>query len=1001
MAPGEPATHGTSLGFPDGARYTVQHFGDRFGLGVAAVNGLAQDRSGALWIATQTGVFRYDGSRVQQMTGTDALVGHYVDDMLVGPDSSLWFKGFLGIAHYTGGRFVPLRLPRSVHGINRSSQAFAIDRAGNAYVASEQGIVFIPRDPAQPVQVLDATRGLPGEAGMLVLGPDDVVWFTAGRRLGHFQPGSTTFTIDSTIVLPEGPYLGLIFDTAHELWLRTAPHVARIDVAHHTVTFDDAGVAPANPVFGKPSLDREGHVLIPSVAGLFWRDRDRWRCISETQGLTGNGVQIALEDREGALWLGEFGTGLDRVVGMRNWAAWTTAEGLPANTTWSTVRDRFGRLWVGTSQGIGVWDPAHHRWLRPRDRAGNADQEVDQLAVAHDGSIWAMSPTGGLIRIDPVTLHMVTSRAFDQKPYLYEAVAPDGTIWATTRYKLVRFDPRFAAPHPIVVPLPDAMQAQVWYMHFAPNGVLWATGNGTVARFDGAKWRVFTAVDGIAGRAVTSIVALDDRDVWVGYNDVPQVTHLKLDARGAVRAQQYPWELAVVAADSKGRVWFNGRNGLSVVAPDGDLRTLNHSDGLIWDDVGPDGVREEDDGSFMIATSRGLARFAPDAELTHPAAPGVAITSASLGGREQRLDTPGEVAHDAGTLDVSFTPLTLSNPDQVECQHRLAPFETAFTLASARDIRYPALPPGHYELLIMCRRESSGWTQVPASFRFVIAPAWWDTWMARLAEGAIAWALIWGLIRLRTRALEMRRRELEQAVAARNAELVDKNRELHEMSLTDPLTRLRNRRYFQEIIEGEVAHVRRAWSASPGGVRPEYGGELLLLMVDIDAFKVVNDVYGHAVGDRLLQAFADRLSRWMRTSDVLIRWGGEEFLMICRGTDRSSGVLLAKRIIEEVCAEPFDLGAGIRLYKTCSVGWAPFPWISGAGDPLTMENVIELADHALYLAKDFGRNQCVGLLPTPAAIRVFTAIRMETLRGYPAELIDVVRATPGPMRRAG
>ena len=74
---------------------------------------------------------------------------------------------------------------------------------------------------------------------------------------------------------------------------------------------------------------------------------------------------------------------------------------------------------------------------------------------------------------------------------------------------------------------------------------------------------------------------------------------------------------------------------------------------------------------------------------------------------------------------------------------------------------------------------------------------------------------IWGLIRLRTRALEMRRRELEQAVAARNAELVDKNRELHEMSLTDPLTRLRNRRYFQEIIEGEVAHVRRAWSASP------------------------------------------------------------------------------------------------------------------------------------------------------------------------------------------
>ena len=980
----------------------MQHFGDRFGLGVAAVNGLAQDRSGALWIATQTGVFRYDGSRVQQMTETDPLVGHYVDDMLVGPDSSLWFKGFLGIAHYTDGRFVPLRVPRAVHGINRSSQAFAIDQAGNAYVASQDGIAFIPRDTARPPEVLDAAGALRGEAGMLVLGPDGAVWFTAGRRLGRFEPGSSRFTIDSTMLLPEGPYLGLIFDRAHGLWLRTAPHVARINVSRHVVTFDDAGVAPANPVLGKPSLDREGHVLIPSVAGLFWRDRDRWRCISETQGLTGNGIQIALEDREGALWLGEFGTGLDRVVGMRNWSAWTTAEGLPANTTWSTVRDRFGRLWVGTSQGIGVWDPAHHRWLRPRARAGIIDQEVDQLVVARDGSIWALSPTDGVVRIDATTLHMAASREFDHKPYLYEAAAPDGTIWATTRYKLVRFDARSPTPHPVVVPLPDAMEGQIWYMHFAPNGALWATGNGTVARFDGTQWRVFTAADGIVGKAVTSIIAVDDRDVWVGYNNVPQVTHLTLDGRGAVHAEHHPWELAVIAADSKRRVWFNGRNGLSVVAPDGDLRTLNHSDGLVWDDVGPDGVREEDDGSFMIATSRGLARFAPDAELTHPAPPGVAITAVTLGGREQHLGTRTEVAHDAGTLDVSFTPLTLSNPDQVECQHRLAPLEDSFTLASARDLRYTALPPGHYTLLVMCRRESSGWTQAPASFRFTVAPAWWDTWAARLAELAIAWALVWGLVRLRTRTLEMRRRELEHAVAVRNAELVDKNRELHEMSLTDPLTRLRNRRYFQEIIEGEVAHVRRAWSATPSGVRPEYGGELLLLMVDIDAFKVVNDVYGHAVGDRLLQAFADRLSRWMRTSDVLIRWGGEEFLMICRGTERSAGVLLSKRIAEEVCMEPFDLGGGIQLYKTCSVGWAPFPWIGGEEDPLTIENVIELADHALYLAKDGGRNQCVGLLPTPEAIRAFASLRMETLRGYPAELVDVVRtAGPGPLRRAG
>src|SRR6185312_7551714 len=158
------------------------------------------------------------------------------------------------------------------------------------------------------------------------------------------------------------------------------------------------------------------------------------------------------------------------------------------------------------------------------------------------------------------------------------------------------------------------------------------------------------------------------------------------------------------------------------------------------------------------------------------------------------------------------------------------------------------------------RRESSGWTASPASFAFTVLPAWWDRWWSLLLEGAGLWAVVWALVRLRTRALEGHRQALEQAVAARSAELVDKNQELREMSLTDPLTRLRNRRYFHETIDGEVAYVRRLRDSATGPQGADAPGELLLVMVDIDAFKAVNDVYGHAVGDRLLQAFAERLS---------------------------------------------------------------------------------------------------------------------------------------------
>jgi diguanylate cyclase (GGDEF)-like protein len=155
-------------------------------------------------------------------------------------------------------------------------------------------------------------------------------------------------------------------------------------------------------------------------------------------------------------------------------------------------------------------------------------------------------------------------------------------------------------------------------------------------------------------------------------------------------------------------------------------------------------------------------------------------------------------------------------------------------------------------------------------------------------------------------------------------------------------------------------------------------------------------MYGHAVGDRLLQQFAQRLLRLMRSSDVLIRWGGEEFLMICRATDRAGAEVLGRRVIADVGLEPFDLGNGIKIRKTCSVGWAPFPWTGDGFSGLTVENVIELADHALYLAKHGGRNQSVGILPSPLALQMSSQMRIDVLRTYPPDLVQIIRALGEP-----
>jgi len=208
----------------------------------------------------------------------------------------------------------------------------------------------------------------------------------------------------------------------------------------------------------------------------------------------------------------------------------------------------------------------------------------------------------------------------------------------------------------------------------------------------------------------------------------------------------------------------------------------------------------------------------------------------------------------------------------------------------------------------------------------------------------------------------------EQSLHWHSLELQRKNLELQEISYTDPLTGVWNRRYLEEILTAESGQVLRNYErARETEIRKMDHRDLVFLMVDMDFFKEVNDLYGHPAGDRLLQLVAERLSKVVRKSDVLVRWGGEEFLIMSRSADPSGTPAFCDRILDVMASEPFDLGHGVHVRKTCSVGWAPFPWSRRAYEAICAEEAIELADTALYRAKAGGRNQGIGILPVEGA----------------------------------
>ena len=196
---------------------------------------------------------------------------------------------------------------------------------------------------------------------------------------------------------------------------------------------------------------------------------------------------------------------------------------------------------------------------------------------------------------------------------------------------------------------------------------------------------------------------------------------------------------------------------------------------------------------------------------------------------------------------------------------------------------------------------------------------------------------------------------LYRKVRRANAELEERNLRLKRQSALDPLTALYNRRHFQEFMD------------RPGDGRPSGDGGTVgaIFLLDVDHFKSINDTLGHAAGDVVLKMVADNLRFALRETDMIVRWGGEEFLAFLPAVARDGLDEVAQRIMRGIPAQPIEV-QGVGVPVTVSVGFAPFP-LSYGDTALTWERVVNIADMALYQAKAHGRNCACGVLGFPGA----------------------------------
>jgi diguanylate cyclase (GGDEF)-like protein len=297
-----------------------------------------------------------------------------------------------------------------------------------------------------------------------------------------------------------------------------------------------------------------------------------------------------------------------------------------------------------------------------------------------------------------------------------------------------------------------------------------------------------------------------------------------------------------------------------------------------------------------------------------------------------------------------------------------------------RSVNYTNLPPGDYTFEVMAANNAGVWNPGMARFAFSIRHYFQETTLFRALLATLLAMLIYAGYRRQRHVHATQRRLLERQVLDRTQELHAANERLQNVSQTDPLTGLRNRRYLDNQIPADLAFYDREQLRTGN-----YDQVILFALVDIDHFKTINDTYGHKAGDRVLQQVAQVLTALVRGGDYIARWGGEEFLLVFRPMPHRFVEVIGERTRAAIANHVFDLGDGTTQRLTCSVGIAEYPLFRNAQRRFGWEQMIELADGALYWRKQHGRDGWAAFRPTALTD---LATLMRDLHSAPQKLID-------------
>ena len=939
-----------------GQQYSFRYYGTEDGLTNLAVKVLFQDRTGFLWAATESGLFRYDGQRFRQYSHTEGLPREVILSLGEAPDGSVLVGSRAGLYQGKGDRFEKLAPPGS--GIVNSYSGIQYDGRSLTYITTDSGLLVArkSKDGAHlAFRLLPSPATAEGSDAHGLLLETGVLWYGCGISLCRMGAEGVTVFGEAN-GLSRGRWTCIRRDGSGDLWLSDK---RRFAVMRRGSQRFDASV-PSFPVAagsGQFAVDARGRLLVPTVEGLVISGGRRFRTVGPREGLRGP-VYSVLQDREGAIWVGLAGRGLARWLGYDEWDGFSPATGLDSELIYEVLPLGDGSVWVGTENGLFRGRKIGERWLWRR-HAGVGRIPVHALRIDRGGNLWLGTEGCGVGRIDSRTggiEWLKKSRGLAAESPYSLALDASQRLWAATEAGL--FVAQLPGKH--FQRVEEVPPVRCWVVTAGPGGQILTGGTAGLFRLSQGRWRHISTADGLEHDVILAVATMKPDEIWVGYWFSGRVTRIRMDGEHLSmthygREQGLRGEMSYfLGFDAASRLWSGSDQGVRVW--NGEHWTqYDQSDGLIWNDCDLGGFAAEADGTVWIGTSGGLGRFRPSRIERAARPPSAVFTRLILGNRMVEAGRYVSMDRRSNSLTAQYSALTFAHEASILFRYRLEPLFGDWRETPLHEMQFPGLPPNDYRLELEARDVGGQWSKQPAVFAFEIQSPWWRAWWFCAFAAAAAVVLARMFWRWRVSQLMRRQRELERAVAARTQELLQEKQDLlaarealHERAIKDGLTGLFNRCAFFDILEREFARIERQ------------SGSLGFIMADLDLFKKVNDTYGHLAGDAVLQECARRILASVRPYDSVGRYGGEELVILMPECGLEEAAERAEQVRLAIAQQPIATPAG-AISVTCSFGISAA--ISLATNP---EELVQSADRALYGAKARGRN-CVVVFSAEAA----------------------------------